>query len=120
MFLFLQVHAQKDKTGQQSSKIHTKAGLATYYAKRFEGRRTTSGKKYRAERLTAAHLTLPFGTIVTVTNLSNGKSVEVEINDRGPFTKRYIIDISERAAKLLGFYNKGQSKVEISYDTSGV
>lgn len=120
MFLFLQVHSQEDKTGQEESKVQKKTGLATYYARRFEGRRTTSGKKYRRHKLTAAHRTLPFGTIVTVTNLSNGKSVDVEINDRGPFTKRYIIDISEGAAKALGFYRKGQSKVEISYDASGV
>ncbi|PTT02829.1 septal ring lytic transglycosylase RlpA family lipoprotein [Pedobacter sp. HMWF019] len=120
MFLFLQVHAQEDKTGQEESKANTKTGMATYYARRFEGRRTTSGKRYRRHKLTAAHRTLPFGTIVTVTNLSNGKSVDVEITDRGPFTKRYIIDISEAAAKALGFFRKGQSKVEISYDTKGV
>jgi len=120
MFLFLKVHAQEEKTGQESSRSHKKTGLATYYHKKFEGKKTTSGKKYRAEKLTAAHRTLPFGTIVTVTNLSNGKSVDVEVNDRGPFTRKYIIDISESAAKILGFYKKGQSKVEISYDTSGV
>ena len=120
MFLFLKVHAQEEKTGQGLSRSHTKKGYATYYAKKFEGRRTTSGKRYHAEKLTAAHRTLPFGTIVTVTNLSNGKSVEVEVNDRGPFTKRYIIDISESAAKILGFYKKGQSMVEISYDITGV
>ena len=120
MLLFLQVHAQEDRTAQQEPKAHKKTGFATYYAKRFEGRRTTSGKKYRGHKFTAAHRSLPFGTIVTVTNLSNGKSVDVEINDRGPFTKRYIIDISEGAAKALGFYRKGQSKVEISYGNEGV
>lgn len=120
MFLFLKVHAQKNETGQQTSDVRKKTGLATYYAKRFEGRRTTSGKKYRASKLTAAHRTLPFGTVVTVTNLSNGKSVDVVVNDRGPFTRKYIIDISESAAKILGFYKKGQSRVEITYDPSGV
>lgn len=120
MFLFLKVHAQEEKTGQELSNSRKKTGLATYYHKKFEGRKTTSGKRYHAEKLTAAHRTLPFGTIVTVTNLSNGKSVDVEVNDRGPFTKKYIIDISESAAKILGFYKKGHSKVEISYDASGV
>ncbi|MET3112437.1 rare lipoprotein A [Pedobacter sp. CG_S7] len=119
MFLFLKVHAQEEKT-QHFSKLRTKSGYATYYAKKFEGRKTTSGEKYRSVKLTAAHRTLPFGTIVTVTNLNNGKSVDVEVNDRGPFTQKYIIDISEGAAKLLGFYKKGHSRVEISYDTSGV
>lgn len=93
----------------------TKTGYATYYAKKFEGRRTTSGVRYRGKKMTAAHLKLPFGTIVTVTNLENGKSVEVEVNDRGPHSRRYIIDLSAGAAKELGFYRKGPSKVEISY-----
>jgi rare lipoprotein A len=117
-FLFLQVNAQQEKTGQQGLKFRT--GYATYYAKRFEGRKTTSGKKYRAEKLTAAHRTLPFGTVVTVRNLINGKTIDVMVNDRGPFTRKYIIDVSERAAKILGIYGKGHSKVEISYDTTGV
>jgi rare lipoprotein A len=104
-----------ENTEDKDPNMKTKAGVATYYAKRFEGRKTTSGKRYRGHKLTAAHRTLPFGTIVTVRNLSNGKSVDVEVNDRGPHTKRYIIDISEGAAKELGFWRKGQSDVEISY-----
>jgi rare lipoprotein A len=95
--------------------IKTKSGLATYYAHMFEGRRTTSGTKYRGHKLTAAHRTLPLGTIVTVKNLSNGKTVDVVVNDRGPHTKRYIIDLSAQAAKELGFWKKGQSQVEITY-----
>lgn len=114
MFLFLQVHAQEDTTGLDSA-ISSKTGLATYYHRKFEGRRTTSGARYRRLKFTAAHRTLPFGTIVKVTNLSNGKSVDVEINDRGPYTRRYIIDVSEGAAKQLGIYKKGNSKVTISY-----
>ncbi|MES2830246.1 MAG: septal ring lytic transglycosylase RlpA family protein [Bacteroidota bacterium] len=97
------------------SKISMKSGYATYYAKKFEGRKTTSGAKYRGKKMTAAHLTLPFGTIVTVTNLDNGKSIDVTINDRGPHSKKYMIDVSEGAAKALGFYRKGQSRVEITY-----
>jgi len=117
MFAFLQVNAQADTTGLDSA-IRTKTGLATYYHRKFEGKRTTSGVKYRGKKFTAAHMSLPLGTIVTVTNLSNGKSVEVEINDRGPHSKRYIIDVSECAAKELGFFNKGQSQVSISYGHS--
>jgi rare lipoprotein A len=98
-----------------NSKISLKTGFATYYARKFEGRKTTSGSRYRGKKLTAAHLTLPFGTIVTVTNLDNGKTVDVEVNDRGPHSKKYMIDLSEAAAKELGFFRKGQSRVEISY-----
>ncbi|MFP5078871.1 septal ring lytic transglycosylase RlpA family protein [Pedobacter sp. JCM 36344] len=97
------------------SKISLKEGFATYYARKFEGRKTTSGIRYRGKNLTAAHLTLPFGTIVTVTNLDNGKTVDVVVNDRGPHSKKYMIDLSEAAAKQLGFFKKGQSHVEISY-----
>ena len=97
------------------SKISLKSGYATYYAKKFEGRKTSSGIRYRGKKMTAAHLTLPFGTIVTVTNLDNGKSVDVVVNDRGPHSKKYMIDVSEAAAKELGFYRKGHSRVEISY-----
>ena len=122
MSLFLRVNAQGDTTALESTMLTSatriKTGMATYYNRKFEGRKTTSGARYRGKKLTAAHLTLPFGTIVTVTNISNGKSVEVEINDRGPFTKRYIIDVSEEAAKELGFFRQGQSKVTISYDKS--
>ena len=122
MFLCLQVDAQGDTTTPDSTMLDSatriKTGMATYYHSKFEGKRTTSGARYRRKKLTAAHRTLPFGTIVTVTNVDNGKSVEVEINDRGPFTKRYIIDVSEQAAKDLGFFRKGQSRVQISYDKS--
>jgi rare lipoprotein A len=104
-----------ENTEDKDPNIKTKAGLATYYARRFEGQRTTSGTRYKGHKFTAAHRTLPLGTIVTVKNLSNGKSVEVELHDRGPHTRRYIIDISEGAAKELGFWRKGQSNVEISY-----
>lgn len=124
MFLFLQVNAQEDTkevvnedlTTPSAHSLRTKTGLATYYHRKFEGRRTSSGVRYSRKKFTAAHLTLPFGTIVTVTNLANGKSVDVEVNDRGPHSKRYIIDVSEGAAKELGFFQKGQSRVEISYD----
>ncbi|RZL29099.1 MAG: septal ring lytic transglycosylase RlpA family protein [Pedobacter sp.] len=87
----------------------------TYYAKKFEGRKTTSGQRYRSAKFTAAHRTLPFGTIVKVKNLRTGKTVEVRVNDRGPFSKKFSLDISQAAAKTLGIYRLGYARVEISY-----
>ncbi|HMI01510.1 MAG TPA: septal ring lytic transglycosylase RlpA family protein [Pedobacter sp.] len=101
----------------KTSQIFSETVYATYYANKFEGRRTTSGVRYRGKKLTAAHLTLPFGTIVTVTNPDNGRSVDVEINDRGPHSKKFKIDVSAAAAKALGFYGKGVAQLEISYLT---
>lgn len=89
--------------------------FTTYYAKKFEGRKTTSGERYRAKKYTAAHRSLPFGTIVKVKNLVNGKTTEVRINDRGPFSKKFSLDISQIAAKDLGIYRLGYARVEISY-----
>lgn len=89
--------------------------FTTYYAKKFEGRKTTSGERYRAKKFTAAHRTLPFGTIITVRNLHTGKSVQVRVNDRGPFSKKFALDISAAAAKEIGIYRLGYARVEISY-----
>jgi rare lipoprotein A len=114
MLLFFAAQGHEG-TGDTNPDFKIKTGVATYYARRFEGRRTTSGSRYKGRKLTAAHRTLPFGTIVSVKNLENGKSVDVVVNDRGPYSKRYMIDLSEKAAKKLGFFNKGESNVEISY-----
>jgi len=89
--------------------------FTTYYAKKFEGRKTTSGERYRAKKFTAAHRTLPFGTLITVRNLHTGKSVQVRVNDRGPFSKKFALDISQAAAKEIGIYRLGYARVEISY-----
>lgn len=118
MLSFAGISAQSTTPAETSvadSTVHKKTGLATYYANRFEGRKTSSGTRYRAHKMTAAHMSLPFGTVVKVTNLANGKSIDVKVNDRGPHSKKYIIDISAGAAKKLGFYKRGHSKVEISY-----
>jgi len=104
-----------ESSSENASNLKSTTGYATYYAKKFEGRRTSSGVRYRGKKMTAAHLSLPIGTVVTITNVSNGKSVDVVINDRGPHSRKYMIDVSEGAAKELGFYRKGQSKVEITY-----
>jgi rare lipoprotein A len=98
-----------------ASKLISKTVYATYYARKFEGRKTASGVRYRKHKMTAAHMTLPFGTIVTVTNPANGESVDVEVNDRGPHSRKFKIDLSEAAAKELGFFGKGIAKLEISY-----
>lgn len=93
----------------------SKSGKATYYANRFEGRKTTSGAVYKGNKYTAAHKTLPFGTEVTVTNLNNGKSVKVVVNDRGPYGRGMIIDLSKIAAKEIGLWGKGVVPCKITY-----
>lgn len=114
LFLFIQSEAQNSDSSNEPDSTR-KSVLATYYHRKFEGHRTTSGAKYRYKKSTAAHRTLPFGTMVTVTNPNNGKSVIVKINDRGPFSKRLAIDLSESAAKKIGIYSKGIAKVNLSY-----
>ncbi|MCB0506844.1 MAG: septal ring lytic transglycosylase RlpA family protein [Chitinophagales bacterium] len=91
----------------------TEYGIASYYGSKFHGRTTASGEKYNQYALTAAHKTLPLGTVVKVTNLKNDKSVFVKINDRGPYVKGRVIDLSTKAAELLGYRNKGTTKVKI-------
>lgn len=87
-------------------------GTAAYYGGKFHGRKTASGERFDKNAMTAAHRKLPFGTIVRVTNLANGRSVEVRINDRGPFG-RGIIDVSEAAAKKLGMIRRGVARVRL-------
>lgn len=91
----------------------TEYGVASYYGTYFHGRPTASGEKYNQFALTAAHKTLPLGTVVKVTNAQNNKSVYVKVNDRGPFVKGRIIDLSTKAAELLGYRNKGTAYVKI-------
>jgi len=99
----------------RNDSLHTVRGKATYYASKFHGRRTANGEVFSNKKMTAAHLKLPFGTFVKVTNLDNGRTVEVRVNDRGPHTKAFIIDVSQAAAKELGFYGMGVARVEICY-----
>jgi rare lipoprotein A len=87
--------------------------MASYYADKFQHRPTASGEAYDRDRLTAAHRTLPFGTRVRVTNLENGHSVVVRINDRGPFQRGRVIDVSYRAARKLGFVRAGLTRVRV-------
>ena len=93
----------------------TESGKASYYADKFEGRKTASGEIFRQNNMTAAHRTLAFGTKVKVINLANGRSVNVKINDRGPFAQGRIIDLSKKAARKLGIISTGVAPVEIQY-----
>lgn len=88
-------------------------GGASYYGREFEGRRTASGERYDGEALTAAHRTLPFGTRVRIVNLVNDRTVEVVINDRGPHRKGRIVDLSHRAAELIGLLRMGVARVRL-------
>jgi peptidoglycan lytic transglycosylase len=88
-------------------------GEASYYARGFEGRSTASGEPYRAKEFTAAHRTLPFGTMLRVTNVRTGRSVVVRVNDRGPFHSRRIVDLSRAAAAELGLVHRGRGRVQV-------
>lgn len=100
-----------DRPGLGIVAIHQ--GKASYYGKQFHGRKTASGERFNMHKLTAAHRKLALGTVVKVTNLDNGKSVVVVINDRGPYIKGRDIDLSKGAAKRIGMVHKGVVKVKI-------
>ncbi len=95
------------------------SGTASWYGGKFHGRRTANGERYDMHELTAAHRTLPFGTLVEVRNPQNGRSVVVRVNDRGPFAKQRIIDVSYAAAMELGLVGPGTARVEL-YAAPGV
>lgn len=94
------------------SKLAHKFGKASYYHDSLEGRSTSSGEPYRASEFTAAHLTLPFHTMLKVTNVDNGKTVIVRVNDRGPFITGRVIDLSKAAFQEIGYLGSGVLKVE--------
>ncbi|WP_439815371.1 septal ring lytic transglycosylase RlpA family protein [Zavarzinia sp. CC-PAN008] len=91
----------------------TQVGIATWYGGRFHGRRTASGEVFDRNGLTAAHRTLPFGTRVRVTNTRNGKFVDVRVNDRGPHSRRLMIDLSQEAARRIGVTGSGEVRMEV-------
>ena len=99
------------ETVQSNSLVE--AGMASWYGSAFQGRRTASGERFDMNQLTAAHKTLPLGTVVQVRNPLNGKTVDVTINDRGPFIKGRVIDLSYRAALALGIVQAGRLPVEV-------
>lgn len=104
-------HAPKPAPAPERAR--SEVGEASYYGSEFEGRKTASGAYYHADARTAAHRTLPFGTKVRVTDLSNDRSVEVVINDRGPHRKGRIIDLSRSAAEELKMLGRGIARVRV-------
>jgi rare lipoprotein A len=103
----------KSYTPQPEPAGFTETGRASFYAKKFQGRKTASGERFDNMAMTAAHKTLPFGTKVLVTNTSNGRSVVVRINDRGPFIKGRIIDLSRLAFSKIAKTAQGTAPVRI-------
>lgn len=96
-------------------KRYEKTGLASWYGDAFHGRKTANGEIYNMNAYSAAHPTLPLPSYVRVTNLANGNSVVVRVNDRGPFAHNRLIDLSKRAADTLDFRHQGIAKVHVSY-----
>lgn len=93
--------------------VYVQKGVASWYGPGFHGRRTASGDRFNQHELTAAHKHLPLGTRATVTNLRNGRTVEVKINDRGPYVRGRIIDLSREAAERLGMRQSGVTPVRV-------
>lgn len=120
---FLILQTSQTLVAQDSTKLPAKKrivnldsvqyGVASYYAAKFHGRLTASGEKYDSSKLTAAHNGLPFGTWIRVTNRRNKRSVIVKINDRLHHANTRVVDLSAAAAKKLGFYSRGLTKVQV-------
>lgn len=98
---------------QQPAASPLGSGVASYYGRRFHGRLTANGERFDMHALTAAHRTLPFGSLVRVTNPRNGRQVTVRINDRGPFVGNRTIDLSRAAARQIGLISRGHGRVEL-------
>jgi rare lipoprotein A (peptidoglycan hydrolase) len=90
-------------------------GTASWYGADFHGRKTASGERFDAHELSVAHRTLPMNSLVEITNLSNGKKVVARVNDRGPFTKGRLVDVSRATAEALDFVRKGATQVRVRY-----
>jgi rare lipoprotein A len=112
LILFSSCHRKSTPAG---SHYETETGYASFYADKFEGRKTANGEIFNQSKLTAAHKKLPFGTQVMVTNLANGRSVQVRINDRGPFVSGRIIDLTKAAAKEIDMLGAGVARVRIRF-----
>ena len=92
---------------------YTETGIASWYGPKFHGRKTANGETFDMNTLTAAHRTLPMPSLVRVINLGNGRSLMLRVNDRGPFARNRIIDVSRRASQLLGFQQQGTARVRV-------
>lgn len=109
-------HAAAEKTLQKAKAAgYSTVGTASWYGPRFHGRRTALGETYDMNALTAAHRTLPLPSTVRVTNLVNRRSVTLRVNDRGPYIGGRVIDVSAKAAQVLGFHDKGLARVKVDY-----
>ncbi|SFG71839.1 septal ring lytic transglycosylase RlpA family protein [Pontibacter chinhatensis] len=113
IFLFIGFSQPTFALDNNSSQAKVQQGEASWYGSRYHGRKTSSGEIYNKNKMTAAHKTLPFGTVVKVTNLDNNQWVIVRINDRGPFVGDRIIDVSEAAAQKLDFHSQGIGNVKV-------
>ncbi|MBB5349342.1 septal ring lytic transglycosylase RlpA family protein [Desulfoprunum benzoelyticum] len=105
---------QKDMSVHSPSDGYSETGLASWYGKSFQGKRTSSGERFDMHSMTAAHKQLPMNTLLKVKNLENGRETIVRVNDRGPYSGKRIIDLSHSAAKTLKLARKGIAKVEIT------
>ena len=101
-------------TTTAAQKNELQGGLASFYGEGFDGKLTANGERFDRKAFTAAHKTLPFNTCVRVTSVDSGKSVEVRINDRGPFVAGRVIDLSEGAARVLGITDRGVAPVRLA------
>ena len=104
---------QQEKESAAAHSIHTEVGEASWYGPGFHGKRTASGEVFDQTKMTAAHPSLPMGTKAQITNLANDEKVEVRINDRGPYAKDRVIDVSRAAAKKLDMHKDGTAQVKI-------
>ncbi len=111
VLLFACAHAPRRSGEQRGDALGE--GTASYYGAAHRGRQTANGERFDPSALTAAHRTLPFGTCLRVENLRNQRSVEVRVNDRGPFVKGRIVDVSEAAARQLDFLREGIARVRL-------
>ena len=115
------VRHHKPKPATKSTHANVKrarpyqVGTASWYGSYFDGKETASGEPFDMYDLTAAHPTLPLGTMVKVTNLRNGRAVVVRVNDRGPYVNNRVIDVSRAAARYLGFETRGTARVRVRY-----
>ena len=108
------IESHKDDKGGSSATVQpAHIGEASWYGPGFQGKKTASGEIFDDSKLTAAHKTIPLGSKAKVTNLTNGKTVEVKINDRGPFIDGRMVDLSRAAAKALGMIDRGTARVQI-------
>lgn len=126
-FSALQIFSKTRKTGKNAEIIKTaaeraykhdayaKIGNASWYGGAFQGKRTAGGEIFDKDKLTAAHRTMPLPSYARVTNLKNGISLIVRVNDRGPYIHNRIIDVSQKAAQLLGYHRSGLTKVRVEY-----